>query len=255
MLIHLVNPNSTAAMTARAQAAAEAVASAGTRFLAVNPPATPVSIEGHADEAISVPAMLALIAEAEATGAAAHVVACFDDPGLGAAREIATGPVIGLCQAAVQVATTIAARFSVVTTLPRSVPIIEDLVAAYGAGHQCRRVRSAELPVLALEDDPANAYRDILSQIRAARDQDGAEAVILGCAGMADLARRLSAESGLTVIEPVAAAVRLAEALAGGGFRTSKIGAYAYPNPKHGGFSGWVAGRPAAARGLDVSRG
>ncbi len=124
--------------------AAVACAAPGTRIVAGNPPATPASIEGHADQAGAVPAMLALIAEAEARGAHAHVVACFDDPGLHAAREIAAGPVVGICQAGVQVAMTIAARFSIVTTLPRSVPIIEDLVASYGAAHHCRRVRAAD---------------------------------------------------------------------------------------------------------------
>lgn len=235
MIIHVVNPNSTAAMTEKARLAAVACAAPGTRIMAANPASTPASIEGYADEAVSVPAMLALIAEAEARGAEAHVIACFDDPGLHAAREVATGPVVGICQAGLQVAMSIAARFSVVTTLPRSVPIIEDLVAGYGAGHHCRRVRAADLEVLALESDPAGAYRKIAEQIRLARAEDGAEAVVLGCAGMTDLAARLAAETGIPVIESVTAAVKLAEALAAARFRTSKIGSYAYPRPKPGG--------------------
>ncbi|AXC49912.1 aspartate/glutamate racemase family protein [Paracoccus suum] len=235
MIIHVVNPNSTAAMTEKARLAAVACAAPGTRIMAGNPRGTPASIEGHADEAVAVPAMLALIAEAEAEGADAHVIACFDDPGLHAAREIAEGPVIGICQAGMQVAMSIAARFSIVTTLPRSVPIIEDLVAAYGAGHHCRRVRAADLEVLALESDPVDAYRKIAAQIRMARDEDGAEAVVLGCAGMTDLADRLARETGIPVIESVTAAVKLAEALAAAQFRTSKVGSYAFPRQKAGG--------------------
>lgn len=238
MMIHVVNPNSTAAMTDKARIAAEACAAPGTRIMATNPPATPASIEGHADQAGAVPAMLALIATAEAKGADAHVVACFDDPGLHAAREIASGPVVGVCQAGVQVAMTIAARFSIVTTLPRSVPIIEDLVATYGAGHHCRRVRAADIPVLALEHEPERSFALIAEQVRLAAREDGAEAVVLGCAGMTDLARRLEAETGVPVIESVTAAVKLAEALAAARFLTSKVGSYAFPREKTGGMAG-----------------
>ena len=232
--IHVVNPNSTEAMTKQVARAAEAAKADGTEIDVVTARGTPASIEGYADEAMSVPAMLAAIREAERRGASAHVIACFDDPGLAAAREIASGPVIGICQAAVQVAMTIAARFSVITTLPRSVPVIEDLVAHYGAGHRCRRVRSVDLPVLSLEADAAAARSRLLAEARAALSEDGVDAIVLGCAGMAKLCEWLSEEVGVPVIDGVTAAVKLAEALASGGFRTSKAGAYAFPRDKAG---------------------
>lgn len=232
MHVFVVNPNSTASMTAVIRDSAERVAGPGTVIEAVTLAGTPASIEGHADEARAVPAMLDAIRAAEGRGAQATVIACFDDPGLGAAREVARGPVVGLCQAGVQVAMTIAARFSIVTTLPRSVPIIEDLVEAYGAGRQCRRVRSVDLPVLALEADPAEAFARLKREIRLAVEDDGAEAVLLGCAGMAEMCRALQAETGVPVIDPVSAAVKLAEAFAGGGFATAKGGSYAFPREK-----------------------
>lgn len=131
----------------------------------------------------------------------------------------------------------LSARFSVVTTLPRSVPIIEDLADAYGAGRRCRKVRAIDLPVLTLEEDPLRAARLLAGEIRAARAQDGAEAVILGCAGMADLCERLTQETGVLVIDGVTAAVKQAEALIGMGYRTSKLGGYAWPRLKTGGFA------------------
>ncbi|QYK41334.1 MAG: aspartate/glutamate racemase family protein [Paracoccaceae bacterium] len=236
MRLHVVNPNGTASMTAQVGRAAARVAAPGTVIDLCNPDGAPASIEGYADEALAVPAMLAAIRAAEARGAAAHVIACFDDPGLDAAREVAAGPVFGICQAAMQVAMTLAARFSVVTTLPRSVPIIEDLADAYGAGRRCRRVRAIDLPVLALDDDPARAQALLAAEIRAARLLDGAEAVVLGCAGMADLCAALTEETGVPVIDGVTAAVKQAEALVGMGYRTSKLGAYAWPRAKTGGF-------------------
>lgn len=230
--IHVINPNSTASMTGQIARAAEAARSKGSIIDAETTRGTPPSIEGYCDEAMAVPAMLDAIRAAENRGASAHVIACFDDPGLAAAREVASGPVIGICQAAVQVATTVATRFAVITTLPRSVPVIEDLVAHYGAARRCRRVRAVDLPVLALEADPETARAKLLNEARAAIRVDGVDAIILGCAGMAELCDWLSSETGLPVIDGVAAAVKLAEALASGGFRTSKAGAYAYPRDK-----------------------
>lgn len=232
MRIHVINPNSTAAMTRTIADAARAAASPGTDIDAETGMGTPPSIEGYWDEAMAVPALLAAILRAEARGADAHVIACFDDPGLAAAREVATGPVIGICQAALQVAMTISTRFSVITTLPRSVPVIEDLVAAYGAAHRCRRVRAVDMPVLALEADPASARARLFDETRLAMDEDRAEAIVLGCAGMTDLCEWLSQTAGIPVIDGVTAATRLAEALAGAGYRTSKAGAYAYPRDK-----------------------
>ncbi|WP_245766438.1 aspartate/glutamate racemase family protein [Sulfitobacter brevis] len=237
MRVHVINPNSTISMTAQIGRAARRAASADTVIDLVTARGTPVSIEGYADEALSIPAMLAEIRAAEARGAGAHVIACFDDPGLSAAREVAAAPVIGICQAAVQVAMTLSVRFSVVTTLGRSVPIIEDLVDSYGAARRCRRVRAIDLPVLTLEEDPDGSYALLAAEVCAARDHDSAEVVVLGCAGMAEMCERLTAETGVPVIDGVTAAVRQAEALIGMGYRTSKLGGYAWPRIKTGGFA------------------
>jgi allantoin racemase len=232
MRILVINPNSTASMTAQIGESARLAAFPGTLITARNPTGTPASIEGYADEALAVPAMLELIRDGEAQDYDAYVIACFDDPGLAAAREVARGPVVGICQAGVQVATTIANRFSIVTTLPRSVPIIENLVASYGAQAMCRSVRSVNMPVLALEQDPETSESRLLHEIRAAREEDGAEAVLLGCAGMSDLCARLQARSGMPVIDGVSAAIKLAEGLVGGGYLTSKVGSYDFPRIK-----------------------
>ena len=232
MKIHIINPNSTASMTEKAGEAARKVAAPGTIIVATNPAGTPVSIEGHADEAAAVPPLLAEIIRGTAEGADAFVNACFDDPGLDACREVTDRPVVGICEAAMAMASILGTRFSVVTTLPRAIPIIEDLADRYGHTRRCRRVRSAEIPVLALDEDPANATELVRREVLAAEREDGSDVVILGCAGMADLADALTAETGVPVIDGVAAATKLAEALAGYGLRTSKTGGYAYPRKK-----------------------
>ena len=162
MEILVVNPNTTASMTDKIRAAAEAVASRGTRITAVNPAIGPESIEGYYDEALAVPGLLAEIGKGEARGVAGHVIACFDDTGLDAARALARAPVVGIGEAAFHLASLVAGRFSVITTLARSVPAIEQNLVKYGLASRCARVRAAEIPVLALRTRtamPARASR------------------------------------------------------------------------------------------------
>ncbi len=232
MRILVINPNSTASMTRRIGEAARSVAAPGTMIVAANPPGGPESIEGYYDEALAVPGMLAEIARHEWDGGIdATVIACFDDVGLDAARSLATGPVIGICEAAMQTAGLLGGRFAVVTTLARSVPALERLAQRYGMAGRCS-IRAAGVPVLALEDPASGAVDRVRAGIRHAVEQDGAECIVLGCAGMADLARTLAADAGVPVIDGVTAAVKLAEGLVALGLRTSKVGGYAPPLPK-----------------------
>ena len=232
MHVFIVNPNTTATMTATIGEAARSVAAPGTTITAVNPEIGPASIEGHYDEALCVPPMLELFKRGFDGGADAGVIACFDDPGLYAVREITTKPVLGICEAAMLAAAVVASRFSVVTTLGRAIPIVEELAHRYGMADKCRGVRAAEVPVLALEEEGSGARERVKDEVARAVREDGAEAVLLGCAGMADLTRALTTEVGVPVIDGVAAATKLAEAFAGLGLETSKVGAFAFPRAK-----------------------
>lgn len=227
MRINIVNPNTTLSMTEKIAAAARAVAAEGTEIRAVSPAMGPVSIEGYYDEAFCVPGLLEEIGNAEALGFDGHVIACFDDPGLDAARQLARGPVVGIAEAAMHVATLVAGSFTIVTTLARAVPTMEHLARKYGFAHHCRKVRAAEFPVLALEEPGSGARELLRAEIARAVAEDRCEAILLGCAGMADLNAALEAEFRLPVIDGVAAATKLVEALVGLGLQTSKIGAYA----------------------------
>ena len=232
MRILVINPNTTVAMTEKIGRAARAVAASGTEIIAVNPADGPLSIEGYYDEAFSVPGLLAEIAKGEALGVSAHIIACFDDTGLEAARSLASAPVIGIGEAAFHLASMLGHRFSVVTTLSRSIAAIETNLMKYGLAGRCAKVRACEVPVLSLDDPASKASVQISAEIELAKQEYGAEAVVLGCAGMAHLAARLSEQHGLPVIDGVASAVKLAEALGALDLKTSKIGAYAAPRPK-----------------------
>ncbi len=232
MRIRIVNPNTTASMTEKAAIAARRAAAPGTVIEAATSANGPISIEGFFDGALSLPGLLAEIQAGEEAGVDAHVIACFDDTGLDAARALAKAPVIGIGEAAYHLATLVAGRFSVVTTLPRSIPVLESNLARYGFAARCASVRAAGVPVLELEEPGSAACNRISAEIAAALRDDGAEAIVLGCAGMVDLAGELADEHGVPVIEGVGAAVKLVEALVGLKLATSKTGGWATPVAK-----------------------
>lgn len=237
MRILVINPNTTASMTASIGKAASLVAAATTQIVAINPQDGPPSIEGYFDEVFAIPGLIAEMKRAP--GMDAYIIACFDDTGLDAARCATDAPVIGIGEAAFHLASLVAGKFSVVTTLARSVPAIEHNLVKYGLSSRCAKVRSSEVPVLDLEIPGSDARDKISAEIARAIVEDKAEAIVLGCAGMADLADSLSKEHGVPVLDGVACAVKLAESLAGLGLKTSKVGGYSSPRDKS--FAGFYA--------------
>lgn len=235
MRILVVNPNTTQSMTATIADAAMRVVGRDTEILGVTSCMGPVSIEGYYDEVFAVPGLLLELAKAPALGVDAAVIACFDDTGLDAARAFCDIPVIGLCEAAVSATAFIAQKFTIVTTMERSRLPLEHLVHRYGMSARCN-VRAADIPVLSLEDPASNARERLRQEIALALKEDRAEAIVLGCAGMADLTAELRTEFGVPVIDGVAAAVKQAESLVAMGLSTAKRGAYATPvaKPYHG---------------------
>jgi len=219
-------------MTQGIAAAARAAALPGTEIVATEPKFGPASIEGYYDGALAVPGLLARIVEAERDGADAHVIACFDDTGLDAGRCVALSPVIGIGEAAYHAACMVSVRFSVVTTLARSIPVIRDNLTRYGLAQRCARVRASEVPVLSLQSDGGVVEERIGREVEQALASDGVDCIVLGCAGMAHLAERFSKRFQVPVIDGVAAGVAFATALANLGLKTSKAGGYASPTSK-----------------------
>jgi allantoin racemase len=231
MRLLLINPNTSASMTEKAADAARAVAAFGTEIIAATSRMGPASIEGYYDGALAVPGLLSELKEQRTAGYDAAIIACFDDTGLEAARTFSDVPILGLCESAVATAGFLAQRFTVVTTLERSRVLIDNLVQRYGMGGRAK-VRASDIAVLELEDVASGAIGRLRSEIERALEEDGAEAIVLGCAGMTDLARELQEIYGVPVIDGVAAAVKQAEALVSLGLSTSKRGSYASPLPK-----------------------
>ncbi len=232
-IIQVINPNTSAAMTHTIAQAARAVAASETTIVAVCPSQGVPSIEGHFDEAVAAIGVLEQIKAGREQGVSGHVIACFGDPGLLAARELARGPVVGIAEASMHMATLIATRFSIVTTLPRTVIIARHLLRQYGFEHHCSAVHAIDLPVLTLEDGSGLAQEKVRERCIQAMQQDGSGAIVLGCGGMSNLAQALTRELGIPVIDGVSAAVKMVESLVALGLSTSKHGDLDYPVQKN----------------------
>jgi len=227
MRILVVNPNTTAGMTANIAVAARRIAAPGTEIVALTSPHGPASIEGYYDEAMSLAGLLQAVREAEDYDAV--IIACFDDTCLDALRCLTDKPVVGIGEAGYRMAAMLCNKFSVVTTLARSVPALEHNLMRYGMDRQCQRVRSSEVAVLELEHANPDAYKKIEDEIGRAIAEDRAEAIVLGCAGMADLAAAMSERFGVPVLDGLACDVGLCESMVRLGLRTSRLGGYAPP--------------------------
>lgn len=229
MKIAVINPNTTNEMTRGIGAAAARSAEPGTELLVRQSTHGPEAIEGPFDGAMCLPGLLEAIQMAEDEGAMAHVIACFDDTGLDAARALSHRPVIGIGEAALHFASLIAQEFCIVTTLKRSVPTLRANVLRYGFERRCPQILASDIPVLELHR-PESGAREKIATLMDEAVRNGAEAAILGCAGMADLASTLQQQLGIPVIDGIDVAVRMAEMLAASKHAPSKRGGWAYPS-------------------------
>lgn len=222
MKILVINPNTSEEMTRAIGGIARQYARPTSDVHVVQAAAGPRSIEGHYDEATSLPGTLQRVLEREAEYDA-FVIACFSHhPAINAARELTSKPVLGIAEASMHVACLLGRRFSVVTTSARWEPMLEDAVRAFGLEARCASVRSSGLAVLDLDALPREqVIQAVIAEGRRAVAEDGAEVICLGCAGMAGLDRRLEEELQVPVLDSVVCAVKLAELLGDYGLQTS----------------------------------
>jgi allantoin racemase len=229
--ILVINPNTTQAMTDEIGHVARASAAPGTEIDCVSPESGPRSIEGHADEVLAAYNTLDVVARTrgEYDG---YVIACFGDPAIAACREIADVPVVGIAEAAFHMASLVAYKWSIVTVLPRVKPFMEEVVHRNGMDGRCASIRCTPLTVLEIEADIERTKRMMLEEARDAIANDGAEAILLGCAGLGPIDKTMQEALGVPVFDGTACAVKLLEGLHGYGVTTAKVRAYLTPEPK-----------------------
>lgn len=203
---------------------------AGTEVVVVDVPEGPASIESAYEELLSVPATLEGVMQAEKDGFDAVILGCFGDPGLEAARELVSIPVIGPGEASLLLAASLGHRFSVVTILDNVVAGQELQAYKAGVRDKLASVVATEIPVLDLMKDPARSRSRVMEVGRQAISRDRADTLMLGCMTMSflDVADEVSAELGVPVINAGKAALKAAESLVSLGMAHSKR---AFPTP------------------------
>jgi allantoin racemase len=213
MRLVLINPNTTAEITAKVAAEARRIASAGVEIIPVTGAFGARYIASRAAYAVAAHAALDAYANCREPHDAV-VLACFGDPGLDALREISSKPVIGMADASMRAACKLGAKFSIVTGGTRWVVMLEEFVASRGAAARLASVRAVPQTGGAIAANPDAALAALTKACRDAADKDGAHVVILGGAGMAGLTERIGASVPVPLIDCIEAAIREAEALA-----------------------------------------
>ncbi|MEU2222224.1 aspartate/glutamate racemase family protein [Streptomyces sp. NPDC018347] len=231
MRILVVNVNTTRSITDAIGRTAAAAASPGTEIIPLTPSFGAESVEGNYESYLAAVAVMETV-RAYRGDYDAVIQAGYGEHGREGLQELLDVPVVDITEAAASTARFLGRSYSVVTTLDRTVPLIEERLHVAGLSARCASVRASGLAVLKLEEDEEAAVDAIVEQAARAVEHDRAEVICLGCGGMAGLAERVVARTGVPVVDGVAAAVGIAESLVRQGLTTSKIRTYAPPRPK-----------------------
>lgn len=210
MTVLLINPNSNPAVTEGMSHAIEPLrVRGGPRFECVTMASGPFGVESQADvEAVTLPLRDIVVSR---TDVAVFVIACFSDPGLAVCREATRRPVLGIRECAVMSALSQGDRFGVVALGPASVKRQARAFREMEVGSRC--AGSAPLGMSVAEAEEPSAYPAVLAAGRSLAER-GADAIILGCAGMVRHRAPLADDLGLPVVDPVQAAGAAALGLA-----------------------------------------
>jgi allantoin racemase len=206
--IVVVNPNSTAAVTSAIERALMPLCLAGGPAiecvtLAEGPPG--IETQAHVEQVVQ-PLCRLVRTRADA---AAFVIACFSDPGLHACREATARPVLGIAECGLLTALTRGERFGIIAILAGSLARHQRYVRQLGLTARFAGELPLGLGVVELAD-AGRTYERMRAVGTRLRDHDGADVLVLGCAGMAQYRAGLEAEVGLPVIDPTQAAVTMA---------------------------------------------
>ena len=231
MRILIVNVNTTESMTEGIGAQARKVAAEGTEIVALTPRFGAESVEGNFESYLAAIGVMDAVMRYEGPYDAV-IQAGYGEHGREGLQELLDVPVVDITEAAASTAMFLGHKYSVVTTLDRAVPLIEDRLKLAGLDDRCASVRASGMAVLELESDPERAVAAIVDQAAAAVTDDHAEVICLGCGGMAELEAKVRERTGVPVVDGVAAAVTIAESLVRLGLSTSKVRTFAPPRPK-----------------------
>jgi len=217
--IFIINPNADRKFTEMIETEATKVASEGTTIVCENAPNAPMFIGNHIDEILCAPGMLQLLRENE-KDFDAFVLGCTCDANIDTMREATEKPVIGIGESSMLAAMMLGEKFSVIQMSLRGISMKKRFIKNLGFDSRCASVRSIDV------DGSGDMTDKIIVAARKAVEEDAAEVITLGCAGLTGLAERVSREIGIPVIDGIPYGLCFAETLVTCGGKTSKKGLY-----------------------------
>lgn len=252
MRILLINPNTSADMTARMVATARPVLAPDVELVSLTAAQGLPYIASRAEAVVAGALTLEMIA-AHQEGMDAVVIAAFGDPGLIAARELFDLPVVAMAEAAMLTACMLGPRFSIVTFSPALTPWYEDAVALTGMGARCASIRVPDVGFSSVSDVQHEMEAELVEMTRRAVDEDRADVVILAGAPLTGLAQRVADRVPVPLVDPLSAAVGQAQLLARLKPRPASAGRFARPGPKPAtglspALGAWIEHLPGGAR-------
>jgi allantoin racemase len=211
MKILLVNPNTSASVTARIEAVARAAASPGTEIAALTAPRGVPYIATRGEAVIGAAVALEMLAEHHA-GCDAAVIAAFGDPGLYGARELLPIPVVGMAEAAMLTACMLGRRFALVSFASALEPWFRDCVELHGLERRLSGIHMLDSPFRDV-GDVQEEKEALLIELCHKAIAAGADTIVLAGAPLAGFAAKVAERVPVPLVDGVAAAVKQAETL------------------------------------------
>ena len=190
------------------------------------------TIESYYDEYVGAIDIVEKALEAREEGFDAVVIDCFMNPMMEGLRELLDIPIVGAGEAALHIASMLGDNFSILDPDPPHRTYSHRVTAAAGLTHKLRSVRYLDLGVAGLSGEFETILMRMVEEAAKAVKEDGAHVIVFGCTGMRPYAEKLAEEMeeyGVPVVEPLKAAVGVAETLVRLGLSHSKV---SYPIPQ-----------------------
>lgn len=230
MKILVANPNSSEIVTGIIMESAKRSINEGTELIPLTNPKGTKNIDcGFADYQSVWSFIRAILEKVEEVKADAVVLAGFGNVGVFALKEALSIPVVSISEGTQLIASLLGHKYTVLTMLKQFIPYQEDLVRLYGLENKCASVRGINVNVEKCVTDREETLNQLKEEILKIVEEDGAEVVLLGCAGLCAYDKQLEELVGIPVLDPVNVGTKLAEMLVETGLTHSKKRKFANP--------------------------
>ncbi len=221
----VINPNSSEKMTDDIRNTIQGLSLPNADAHVVRMEKAPVVLESFTDYTIAGAEAVKYISEGHAGGYSGILLACFGDPCLYALKESAGVPVVGIAEASLSIALLLGFKFSIAAAARKAQPMMESMVKGYGLESRMASVESLDLNIEGFINK-RELLEDKLTECGKRAIHNGAEVLVLGCAGMTMISERVEKSLGIPVVDPVKAGMGALCTVVETGLCISRLGLY-----------------------------